>query len=65
MPFKQRDIYLYAPTYIFHAVEQLEKLHNQFAHPSAGKLYKVMKRAGLETVYGTTHKILEEIVQRL
>ena len=52
------------PTCAFYTVKQLEKIHYQFAHPSAGKLYKLLKRGGLETVTATTHKILEEIVQR-
>ena len=36
-------------------------MHRQFAHPSAGNLYSILKQAGLETVDGSTLKQLEAI----
>ena len=39
-------------------------MHRQFAHPSAGKLYNLLKQAGLEAVDCSTLKQLEEITAK-
>jgi hypothetical protein len=40
---------------------QLEKLHRQFYHPSADKLYNLIKRARPDQVHDETRNILQEI----
>ena len=68
MPLIRYDGHLYAgmcfPTTTFYTVKQLEKLHRQFAHPSAEKLYNLLKTAGLKAVDASTHKLLEDIAAR-
>ena len=68
VPLIRQNGHLYAqmsfPCFTFYTAAQLEKLHRQFAHPSAGKLYNLLKRAGLEAVDAKTLERLEEIVSR-
>ena len=42
----------------------MRKLHKQYAHPSADRLYNLLKTAGLETVDQKTLKVLEDIMAR-
>ncbi len=55
---------MYFPHSTFYTVLQLEKLHKQFAHPFAGKLYNLLKVAGLETFDAEMFRHLEDIVAR-
>ena len=68
VPLTRQNGHLYARmrfmNYTFYTTAQLQKLHRQFAHPSAGKLYNLLKRAGLEAVDSKTLEQLEEIVSR-
>ena len=41
---------LKAPIQSFYTMAQLRKLHKQFAHPSAVKLYDLLKAAGLKAI---------------
>ena len=50
--------------YTFYTTAQLQKFHRQFAHPSAGTLYNLLKKAGLEAVDAKTMEQLEDIVSR-
>ena len=54
MPLQRHDNHLYAamsfPQYLFYSTVQLEKMHRQFAHPSASKLFNLLKRAGTQAV---------------
>ena len=43
---------------------ELHRLHRRFGHPSATKLYNLLKKPGYEDVDTDTHKVLEEIVKR-
>ena len=67
-PLKRVDVHVYVemvlPTYMFYTIQQLEKLHRLFAHPSADKLYKLLKRAGREHVTTETLKTLKKLQQR-
>ena len=66
VPIIRRDSHLYAlmsfPESIFYTNAQLLKLHRNFAHPSAQKLYKLCERAGLEMVASETLERLKTIV---
>ena len=42
----------------------LEKLHRQFVHPSADKLYKLLKKARPEDIKPDTWELLEDITRR-
>lgn len=68
VPLIRHDSHLYAemnfPRYTFYSTAQLRKLHRQFAHPSAGKLYNLLERAGIEAVDTSTLEQLEQIVAR-
>ena len=58
VPLIRADGHLYAkmcfPRHVFYTTAQLQKLHRQFAHPSAEKLYNLIKRAGIEAVNSKT-----------
>jgi hypothetical protein len=43
--------------------EQLRKLHRQFFHPSADKLYNLLKRARPEDASEETRALLQEITE--
>ena len=68
MPLARHDSHLYAamsfPHYLFYTTGQLEKMHRQFAHPSANKLFNLLKRAGTQAVDAKTFKQISEIVSR-
>ena len=49
----------------FYAMKRLRKLHKQFAHPNADKLYNLLKIAGLEGVNLQTLKILEDVTDQM
>ena len=65
-PLTRHDNHLYAemlfPSCMFYTAAQLKRFHLQFAHPSAGKLYNLLKKAGLEAAYARTLETLEKIV---
>ena len=52
------------PHFLFYTTTQLEKMHRQFAHPSASKLFNLLKRAGTEAVDAKTFKRIRDIVAR-
>ena len=60
------DVHIYAPLKFlrctFCKLSQLLKMHRQFAHPSAEKLYNLLKIAGLGAVDSSTLHQLKEIV---
>ncbi len=62
------DNHLYAPmsfpAHWLYKSAQLLKLHRQYAHASADKLYNLLKRVGTEAVTPATLKQLDEIVAR-
>ena len=68
VPLVRHDNHLCAkmrfPRSTFYTTAQLQKMHRQFAHPSAGKLYSLLKQAGLEAVDCSTLKQLEEITAK-
>ena len=43
---------------------QLQRLHRQFFHPSADKLYKLLKRSRPDETTPETKKILEDLTKR-
>ena len=57
------DIMSLLPTY-FYTTDQLNKLHKQFADPSATKLYNLLRHAGLKAVNKETLERLNEIVAK-
>ena len=65
-PLSRHDNHLYAqmefPDYTFYTIAQLKKMHQQFAHPSAEKLYNLLKTAGTEAFDNSTLTELEKIV---
>lgn len=67
-PIVRHRRHLYAlmrfPSSIIYTTDELQKMHRQFLHPSAGKLYNLLKKAGLEAVDIEPHKHLEEFVAR-
>jgi len=48
----------------FYTQQQLTKLHRQFSHPSAGKLYRLLQRARPEDTTPETLKELKELSSR-
>ena len=68
VPLMRIDNHLYAgmvfPHHLFYTTAQIHKLHRQFAHPSASKLFNLLKRAGTEAVDAKTFKQLTDIVAR-
>lgn len=52
------------PTLTFLTRVQLSKLHRQFRHPSAEKLYNILKRAKPDEIYSDTFKALEDLVKQ-
>ena len=48
-------------THTFYTKRQLEKLHRQLAHPSATKLYDLLKTAGTQAETPETLKTLQRI----
>ena len=68
VPLSRHDNHLYAamsfPHFLFYTTTQLEKMHRQFAHPSASKLFNLLKRAGTEAVDAKTFKRIRDIVAR-
>ncbi len=68
VPIIRNDGHLYSrmsfPSFTFYTSVQLHKLHRQFAHPSAEKLYNLLQRAGLEAVTPETLERLKEIVAK-
>ena len=52
------------PSCTFYTTTQLKRLHKQFAHPSATKLYNLLRRAGLQTVDNDTLERLQDILKR-
>ena len=67
MPLHGVDSHLYAkmsiPSQIFYTSAQLRKLHRQFCHPLAEKLYNLLKTAGVEAVTPKTLEKLEHIAR--
>ena len=65
IPLDRFDNHLYAkmefPYNAFYTTAQLPKMLLNFAHPSAEKLYKLLKTAGLEAVDKSTLEELESI----
>ena len=49
---------LSTPIQFFYTMTQLQKLHKKFAHPSATKLYDLLKAAGTKAL---TPKTLEKL----
>lgn len=68
VPLLRYDGHLYAqmefPTHTFYTSQQFRKFHKQFAHPSAAKLYNLLKRAGLESVDSKTLEQLKDIAAK-
>ena len=68
VPLVREDNHLYArmvfPKHLFYTTAQLQKMHRQFAHPSASKLFNLLKRAGTQAVDAKTFKQLTDIVSR-
>ncbi len=68
VPLTRHDGHLYArmnfPVVIFYTTKQLLRLHRQFAHSSAEKLYNLLKIAGLDAVGRQTLEKLEGRVSR-
>ncbi len=68
IPLKRHDSELYAPMNFresaFYTTAQLRKLHLQFAHSSAGKMYNLLKNCGTEAVTAQTLQELENIVAK-
>ena len=66
VPITRYDDQLYSkmsfPNSTFYSTAQLKKLHLQFAHPSATKLYNLLQKAGTEAVGPDTLQRLQEIV---
>ena len=64
-PLTRHDNHLYEemafPTTVFYTTAQLRNFHHQFAHLSDGKLYNLLKKAGLEAVEAQTLETLEKI----
>ena len=58
VPIFRHDGHLYTkmsfPTSTFYTTTQLRRFHKQFAHPSAAKLYNLLRRAGLQAVDSDT-----------
>ena len=52
------------PKSTFYTVEELKKLHRQFAHLSAASLFKSIRNAGKTEVSQDTLKTLQRIVDR-
>ena len=50
--------------FLFYATTQLAKMHRQFAHPSASKLFNLLKRAGTEAVDAKTFNCIRDIIAR-
>ena len=48
------------PSYTFYTTRQLHKLHQQFTHPSATKLYELLKTDRKESVTSKTLRTLEK-----
>ncbi len=65
LPLARYDNHLYARMkflpWTFYAAAQLHRMHRQFAHTFAEKLYKLLKCAGLQAVDASTLSLLEEI----
>ena len=66
VPIIRQDGHLYSSMCFsvstFYITVQLWKLHRNFAHPSAEKLYNLLERAGLESVTSETLERLKGIV---
>ena len=65
VPLTRADNHVYAemllPPQVFYTTDQLRKLHKRFAHPSADKLYQLLKRASREHVSSETLDSLKKI----
>ena len=63
LPMKIRDNHLIISwlSNIYYSKAQLKKLHRHFRHPSAEKLYRLLKRIDPEKVRGSTLATLKEI----
>ena len=55
---------MYFPHYLFYTTTQFEKIHRQFAHPPASKLFNLLERAGTEAVDVRIFKRIYDIVAR-
>ena len=68
MPLTRYDNHLYFTMCFlplkFYSTAQLLKLYRQFPHPSAEKLYDLLRCAGLKAVIQQTLERLKEIVSR-
>ena len=53
--------YVHIRTHTFYTKRQLEKFHRQFTHPSATKLYDLLRTANTQAVTPETLNILELI----
>ena len=62
----RKDDHLYVPLstpiQLFYTMAQLGKLHKQFAHPSAIKLFNLLKSAGTRAVTSKTLEKLEYLI---
>eukprot|EP00171_Calliarthron_tuberculosum_P000237 IDg237t1 len=65
MPLKRHDNHVYAEmsslNRTLYTRTQLHKLHRQFGHPSANKLYQLLKRANPAESFPDVLRELEEI----
>ena len=52
------------PHPVYFTTSQLQKLHRQFVHPSADKLYKLLKKARPKETDPNTLEILEDLTRR-
>ena len=68
VPLMRADGHVYAdiakPDVIYFTRKELQKLHRHFAHPSAEKLYKLLRKARPEDTNQETLKTLEDLVKR-
>lgn len=68
VPIVRHERYLYAkmslPSTTFYTTAKLSKLHQQFPHPSALKLYNLLCRGGLEAVGKDTLERMNQIFAR-
>ena len=66
IPLSRHNGHLYAkmcfPTSTFYTMKKLQKLHRQFAQPSAENLFNLLKRVGTEAVDASTYEQLQETV---
>ena len=53
---------LFTPIQLFYTILQLRKLHKQFVHPSATKLYNLLKAAGTKALILKTIEKLKHLL---